>query len=174
MTRGKIRRHFSNNSVIALDQNFIPMMKIDRHHALKRIATGKALILDLATWERKGLDEVDFEMPIRCIVYPDVKAVSNIRMRAGSVGRGILRRDNFVCQYDNCDRKANTVDHVIPRAQGGQSTWGNLVASCLECNQRKGARTPEQAGMVLKGPVKHFRYILYEEFHRLVDEAKVS
>jgi len=41
------------------------------------------------------------------------------------------------------------VDHVVPRAQGGQDSWLNTVASCAEDNHRKADRTPEQAGMPL-------------------------
>jgi 5-methylcytosine-specific restriction endonuclease McrA len=41
------------------------------------------------------------------------------------------------------------VDHVVPRAQGGQDTWLNTVAACAEDNHRKANRTPEEAGMAL-------------------------
>jgi 5-methylcytosine-specific restriction endonuclease McrA len=43
-----------------------------------------------------------------------------------------------------------TIDHVVPRAQGGESRWDNCVLACLECNKRKADRTPEQAKMRLK------------------------
>jgi 5-methylcytosine-specific restriction endonuclease McrA len=43
-----------------------------------------------------------------------------------------------------------TLDHVIPRAQGGESRWNNCVLACLDCNKRKADRTPEQAKMRLK------------------------
>ena len=61
--------------------------------------------------------------------------------------RGILNRDNYICGY--CGGYADTVDHVVPRCQGGRSEWTNVVASCSACNSRKGGRTPAQAGMVL-------------------------
>lgn len=60
----------------------------------------------------------------------------------------ILRRDHHRCVY--CGRRATTVDHVLPRSRGGADTWGNLVAACFACNNRKGDRTPEEAGMVLR------------------------
>jgi hypothetical protein len=60
---------------------------------------------------------------------------------------GVLRRDNYICAY--CGRTANTVDHVLPRAQGGKSEWKNCVASCRDCNQYKADRTPKQAKMKL-------------------------
>ena len=41
------------------------------------------------------------------------------------------------------------MDHVVPRAQGGQDTWLNTVAACAEDNHRKADRTPEEAGMAL-------------------------
>lgn len=66
--------------------------------------------------------------------------------------RGVFARDEFTCQY--CGRKPTprvlTVDHVVPRVQGGERTWQNLVAACAACNRRKGGRRPEEAGMSLR------------------------
>lgn len=66
--------------------------------------------------------------------------------------RNIFKRDRFACQY--CGRqpgsKELTLDHVVPRAQGGESTWENCVLACVECNKRKADRTPKQAGMRLR------------------------
>ena len=48
-----------------------------------------------------------------------------------------------------------SLDHVVPRSQGGGTSWENLVCCCLKCNVRKGGRTPEQAGMhLISRPVK--------------------
>jgi 5-methylcytosine-specific restriction endonuclease McrA len=60
----------------------------------------------------------------------------------------LLRRDRYTCAY--CSRPADTVDHVVPRCQGGPTTWANTVAACRPCNARKGGRTPAQAGMRLR------------------------
>jgi 5-methylcytosine-specific restriction endonuclease McrA len=65
--------------------------------------------------------------------------------------KNILLRDRYTCQY--CLRTLPsselTLDHVVPRSRAGESTWENLVACCLDCNNRKGSRTPEEAGMKL-------------------------
>jgi 5-methylcytosine-specific restriction endonuclease McrA len=65
--------------------------------------------------------------------------------------KNIMMRDRYSCQY--CHRAGGasdlTLDHVIPRSRGGESSWENLVASCHQCNNRKGNRTPEEAGMKL-------------------------
>jgi 5-methylcytosine-specific restriction endonuclease McrA len=65
--------------------------------------------------------------------------------------RNIFARDNNQCQY--CGKRFPTtelsLDHVIPRSQGGQSTWENIVCACLQCNVRKGGRTPREAHLTL-------------------------
>jgi 5-methylcytosine-specific restriction endonuclease McrA len=65
--------------------------------------------------------------------------------------RNIFARDNNQCQY--CGRKFPTaelsLDHVIPRSQGGANTWENIVCACVSCNVRKGGRTPKQAHLSL-------------------------
>lgn len=61
---------------------------------------------------------------------------------------GVLRRDHHTCGY--CGRTAQTVDHVIPRCQKGESTWLNTIAACWTCNQRKGGNRPDQVGMKLQ------------------------
>jgi 5-methylcytosine-specific restriction endonuclease McrA len=57
----------------------------------------------------------------------------------------ILERDNYTCAY--CGRKANSVDHIIPRSKGGNEDENNLVACCKSCNLKKGDRIIEQAKM---------------------------
>ena len=53
------------------------------------------------------------------------------------------------------DRSELNLDHVIPRAQGGTSTWENVVCSCLRCNRQKGGRSPDEAGMnLLRRPMR--------------------
>ncbi len=65
--------------------------------------------------------------------------------------KNIITRDEFVCQY--CGRKFATgeltIDHIIPKVQGGTNEWTNVVACCRQCNMKKGGRTPRQAGMQL-------------------------
>ncbi len=63
----------------------------------------------------------------------------------------IYIRDRYRCQYCGEHKSASdlTLDHILPRAQGGASMPENLVSACVICNQRKGNRTPEQARMPL-------------------------
>lgn len=76
--------------------------------------------------------------------------VRRLHDRASS--KQILERDGRTCCY--CGKKATTADHLKPRERCRRdgdpyegTTWGNLVAACWDCNQRKKNRTPEEAGM---------------------------
>lgn len=66
----------------------------------------------------------------------------------------VRQRDGDRCRYcgtvvDWADRKGprgGTYDHIDPN---GPTTIENLVVCCRACNAKKGARTPEEAGMRL-------------------------
>lgn len=66
--------------------------------------------------------------------------------------RNVFRRDRFTCQYCGIRPGSEelTIDHVMPRAQGGVSSWTNCVLACVTCNRTKANRTPVQAGMPLR------------------------
>jgi 5-methylcytosine-specific restriction endonuclease McrA len=63
----------------------------------------------------------------------------------------IYARDAFKCQYcrEKFEDEMLTFDHVIPVSQGGRKDWENIVTCCVDCNRKKGARTPAEAGMKL-------------------------
>ncbi|WP_457630207.1 HNH endonuclease [Oceanithermus sp.] len=107
--------------------------------------------------------------PSRRIPVPSVIRLKRmVRRPQGRLSlnrHNILRRDGYTCQY--CGRRGRvlTIDHVVPRSRGGQDTWENLVTACLECNTRKGDRTPEEAGMPLlrrPRPPSYLAWITFE------------
>jgi 5-methylcytosine-specific restriction endonuclease McrA len=68
--------------------------------------------------------------------------------------RNIYARDRNRCQYcgKHFPSSELSIDHVMPRSQGGPHVWENVVCACTRCNAKKGGRTPEQAHMKLFRP----------------------
>jgi 5-methylcytosine-specific restriction endonuclease McrA len=90
--------------------------------------------------------------------------------------RNIFKRDHYTCQYCGAQPGSEdlTLDHVLPRSQGGVSSWENCVLACMGCNKRKADRTPEQARMKLrKQPVRPTWKPLYADHEvRIASWAK--
>mgnify|MGYP001562752771 CR=1 FL=1 len=118
-------------------------------------------------WILERVVEVIDEYPDRYVRSPSwqVRMPSVVRFlrpihrkRAIKFSRhNVYARDRARCQYCQARvaRDGWTYDHVVPRAQGGRTTWENVVVSCVTCNQKKGGRTPAQAKMSLAAtPVK--------------------
>ena len=60
------------------------------------------------------------------------------------IRRHIRQRANYLCEYCHAAEQWQyvrfTVDHVIPRAQGGADTFENFALACFHCNRRKADR----------------------------------
>jgi len=97
--------------------------------------------------------------------------------------RNIFARDDNRCQY--CGHRFPTselsLDHVVPRSQGGTSSWTNIVCSCTRCNARKGGRLPREANMSLirkpirpkSSPILQLRSVnpKYQSWKHFLDDA---
>ncbi|GAB6164344.1 HNH endonuclease [Thermostilla marina] len=156
---------------LVLNRNWQPIHIATVARALVLVYQGTALVVDpddyqTYTWrDWARLVPEDDDLFVQGVAWrirvPEVVTlVTYDRVPHSSVPfsrRNLFRRDGYTCQY--CGRKLSseqlTIDHVIPRCQGGESTWENCVLACVPCNRRKAARTPEQAGMRLrKKPVR--------------------
>jgi 5-methylcytosine-specific restriction endonuclease McrA len=130
------------------------------------------------SWIRTVSFEIEVPKIIRLLFY-DKYPQSNVKFNR----RNIFARDENRCQY--CGRRFPTselsLDHVIPKAYNGKTTWTNIVCSCTECNKLKGGRTPEEAGMkLIRKPVKpkhspilslKLRSDKYRSWKQFLDEA---
>ena len=95
-------------------------------------------------WVRTVNSEIQVPRVIRLLTYERLPK-HTVKFNR----RNIFARDNNQCQY--CGKKFPTaelsLDHVVPRSQGGLNTWENIVCACVSCNVRKGGRTPQEAGL---------------------------
>jgi len=129
-------------------------------------------------WVRTASTEIQVPRVIRLLDYDKVPK-QTVKFNR----RNIFARDHNQCQY--CGRKFPTselsLDHVIPRSQGGQTTWENIVCACVDCNVRKGGRTPKQAHLgLIRKPEKPKRSPLlamkltqrkYQSWQQFLDNA---
>ena len=60
----------------------------------------------------------------------------------------VLARDGYECAY--CGGRADTMDHITPRAAGGPHAWENVTAACRPCNAKKGDKSLAEVGFHLR------------------------
>ena len=131
--------------VLILNVNYEPLHVCNTKRALALVFANKAQIILNGRGTIRS-SSAEFEIPS---VIKLCYMVKRPRPRIPLSKREILRRDNYRCQYCGEKNKFLTIDHIIPRHQGGEHSWHNLVAACPACNRRKGGNTPEKANMPL-------------------------
>lgn len=105
-----------------------------------------------ADWVRSVRFEVRVPRVIRLLQFDRVP-----RQALRFNRRNLFARDGHRCQY--CGRSLPSsqlsFDHVLPRSRGGETSWENVVCSCVDCNSKKGGRTPKEARMkLMREPTK--------------------
>src|SRR6266480_4464251 len=130
--------------VLVLNATFEPINVCTVRRAVVLLLKEKAELLERGRWELHS-ESSTLARPVVIRLMSYVKVPRDAHRRK-ITRRAVFARDSWTCQY--CGSRSNlTVDHVIPRSKGGESSWENIVASCAPCNRRKGDRTPRQAGM---------------------------
>jgi len=147
--------------VLVLNQNYEPMSITNAKKAIILIFLGKAEIIE--NHDNMMVHSINVSLPLPSIVRL-TRYISVPRKRIVLSRKNIIKRDNHQCQYCGTHAGFFTVDHIIPKDRGGEDTWENLVCACTKCNNKKGNRTPDEAGMILlKKPQKpnHIFFIRY-------------
>jgi len=133
---------------LVLSQSYEPVKIVSWQRAITLLFLGKVEVIE--EYER------DIKTTSLVIKVPAVVRLLNAFRRHKKPVKfsrvNIYGRDGYACQY--CGAKKSiadlTYDHVVPRAQGGKTTWSNIVTACEDCNRKKANRTPDQAGMRLR------------------------
>lgn len=151
-----------NQKVLVLNQSYEPMSICDVRKAIVLIFGGKAELV--ATYPDQFVHSVSMQFPVpsvvRLMVFIAVPYKKIMLTR-----RNILRRDGNRCQYCGRTDLPLTIDHIVPKSQGGGDTWENLVTACTKCNNKKANRTPEQAGMqLLRRPIRPSHIMFMQRF----------
>lgn len=131
-------------TVLVINADLGPLHRVSLRHAIRMLCRQVAVIHEAVPDRQLGV----FPLPrvVRLVRY----VVARWRYTAGPAWsrKGVIARDHGLCGY--CGGPAATVDHILPRSRGGRDSWRNTAAACDRCNQRKGDRTPDEAGMRLR------------------------
>ncbi len=103
----------------------------------------------MADNEKKKLNTISRSFP-----WPSIIRLNNYihvpYQRIILTRKNIIKRDGHRCAYCGQRDESLTIDHILPKSRGGGDSWENLTACCVRCNNKKGNRTPEEAGMPLR------------------------
>jgi 5-methylcytosine-specific restriction endonuclease McrA len=135
----------TGSRVLLLNATFEPLAVVTAKRAVVLMLTGKAECVEVAL-------DTAFHSESLTVPAPSVMRLSRyVRVpyrRAVPMTRaGVLRRDGRRCAY--CGKRADTIDHVVPRSRGGSHSWDNCVAACRACNSRKADKLIEELGWAL-------------------------
>lgn len=167
----------SNLAVLKIDKSGRPIRWISKEAATSLICNGKVLwsFGDQTFTMHGGINRHGERSVIQ--LAPIMAVHGTVTKHAISIpltNKYLFRRDQNICMYcgQRFERALLTRDHIHPRSRGGQDIWTNVVAACKPCNQRKGARLPEEANMpLLAVPFKPtFSELLYLQNHHILDD----
>jgi 5-methylcytosine-specific restriction endonuclease McrA len=163
---GPVRRSLLQEPVLVLNATFEPINVTAVRRALVLMLKGVAQAEEMNHTEVHSAQKA-MKVPsvIRLLAYRHIPQQSRALSR-----KNILLRDRNTCQFCGRTLPASelTLDHVVPRSRGGRSSWDNLVACCYECNNRKGDRTPEEAGLHLVRRPRPFTLHTSRQLMRLI------
>ena len=155
--------------VLVLNASYEPINVCAARRALVLILKGVASAEEEhLLYVHSGRRELKLPSVIRLLEYRRIPHQTRALSR-----KNILMRDRFTCQY--CQKTLPsgelTLDHVIPRSRAGESTWENLVTCCNPCNNRKGNRTPDEAGFKLMRQPRPFSLHTSRHLMRLLGNS---
>lgn len=139
-------------AVLLLDNTYEPIRVIGWKRAAYLVFSGKAEVIEESDQEVRSPSTI-WKLPSVIRQFGKYKRRGEVQFSRIN----IYMRDGWTCQYcgDRKPAKDLTFDHVLPRAQGGKTSWTNVVTACKPCNGDKADRTPQQAGLkLIKEPVR--------------------
>jgi 5-methylcytosine-specific restriction endonuclease McrA len=130
-----------NASVLLLNADaqplsLLPLSTISWQQAIKTIFSDRALVI-------KNYDDLFLRSSRLTIPVPSIIMYHQYHKspsKAKYNRKNLYIRDGYNCQYCGKHFAAHelTIDHVIPKCQGGKLTWENTVTACKSCNFHKG------------------------------------
>jgi 5-methylcytosine-specific restriction endonuclease McrA len=155
--------------VLVLNSSYEPINVCAARRAVVLVLKGVAAAEEHSGWHiHSARHALVIPSVIRLLEYRRIPHQARALSR-----KNILMRDRYTCQYCLSTFSAGelTLDHVVPRSRRGETTWENLVACCNPCNNLKGNRTPEEAGMRLARAPRPFSLHTSRHLMRLLGHS---
>lgn len=184
-----------NNPTLVINKNWQAINVVAAAQALVMLWKGTAVVIDPEDYQQYDWsdwtllnpegDEQFIQTVTMRLRVPDVVRLSEFgdlpRNKVAFSRRNIHKRDRWTCQYCGIQpgSKNLTLDHVVARVRGGETTWDNCVSACLSCNHRKADKALKAVGMKLRkkprqpiwSPLYAFKDTRIDTWSKFVSEA---
>lgn len=159
-----------SSSTLVLNKNWAAVQVCSVKRAISLIYQGHALVIDPENYQTYDFEDwKDVSQKLIKVDSKEIISSPSLTIRIPKIivllfydkmpknkikfsRKNLFERDKWTCQY--CGKKPVkselNLDHIIPKALGGKTTWENIVASCFKCNTKKGVKTLNQLGWKLK------------------------
>ena len=138
--------------MLLLNASYEPLTVVSWKRAMTLVLAGRAEMVE-QDGDRVVRSAGGSEFPLPNVVRL-MQMVSFAGMRSKGAPRfskaGLNVRDERVCQVRGCGERGTTVDHVVARSRGGDTSWENCVLMCRDHNSAKGDLSLDQLGWSLK------------------------
>lgn len=137
--------------VLKLNSAYMPLEVISLKKAINLIERKKAEVVEIYEGKYLNTFKQVYEMPAVIRLVSFVCPKKDMKFIKPMTRQNIYDEFKGTCAYcgSHVSRQNMTIDHIIPRSSGGQSSWLNLVVACKKCNTKKGCKSLEESGMKL-------------------------
>lgn len=129
-----------------LNASYEPLTIVSSRRAILLILSGKAIALEVSNKVYNSANQ-SLEIPYVIKLSYYIHRPADVAPAKYSKS-AVLARDRHSCAY--CGKRADTIDHVVPKRHGGDNSYENCVAACLRCNSKKADKLLKEIGYELR------------------------
>jgi 5-methylcytosine-specific restriction endonuclease McrA len=134
--------------VILLNADYSFLNTVSWQKAITLLAKGKVEVLKTSERVITSASGMIMKIPLVMRLIKIIRTIYKARVPFSK--KNVMVRDGFKCVYCGKTGVRFTIDHVVPKARGGKSTFENCVCSCKPCNNKKGSLSCRDARMFPK------------------------
>ena len=134
--------------VVLLNSDYSYLNTINWKKALTLLAKEKVSVLKYSKRVIKTASGIVMKIPAVLRLIKFIRTV--YRTKVPFSKKNVMIRDGMKCVYCGVKNVRLTIDHIVPKAKGGKSTFENTVAACKPCNNKKGSKSCSESRMYPK------------------------